>query len=110
MKDNRITIAILLAVLVVVVIMAFVVFGDKETVSEQNGVPAIAEVQLEDTTVPVETGIIETEEVTQDSETAVPAVENIVLPTVRTGLESTNPASVNLASGDLQLIEFFAFW
>ena len=41
-------------------------------------------------------------EVVQDTGAAVPAV--------RTGLESTNPATVKLASGDIQLIELFAFW
>jgi len=110
MKDSRITIAIILAVLVVGGITTFVVLGNKDPVSEENEIPAIAEVQLKDTAVPVATKIVETEEIAQDSETTVPAVENVDLPTVRSGLESTNPASVNLASGDLQLIEFFAFW
>jgi len=29
---------------------------------------------------------------------------------VKTELEATDPASVNLASGEVQLVEFFAFW
>jgi hypothetical protein len=33
-----------------------------------------------------------------------------ILPTPRSELESTDPASVNLASGNIQLIELFAFW
>lgn len=37
-------------------------------------------------------------------------VEELTVPTPRAGLESTNPASVNLASGDIQLVEAFAFW
>ena len=32
------------------------------------------------------------------------------LPTQRAELESTNPSSVNLASGTIQLVEVFAFW
>lgn len=31
-------------------------------------------------------------------------------PSNRTGLEATNPASVNLSNGELQFVEFFAFW
>lgn len=33
-----------------------------------------------------------------------------VPPTPRAELESTDPASVNLASGQVQLVELFAFW
>jgi len=36
--------------------------------------------------------------------------EQAGVPTPRAGLESTDPATVHLASGDIQLIEFFAFW
>ena len=31
-------------------------------------------------------------------------------PPVKTALEATNPSTVSLASGDIQLVEFFAFW
>lgn len=31
-------------------------------------------------------------------------------PPIKTGLEATDPSTVNLASGELQFIEFFAFW
>lgn len=31
-------------------------------------------------------------------------------PTPRVGLVATDPSTVNLASGDIQLVEFFAFW
>jgi hypothetical protein len=33
-----------------------------------------------------------------------------VPPTPRAGLESTDPSTVALASGETQLVEFFAFW
>lgn len=49
-----------------------------------------------------------------EMQTAVPALEDMptetVPPTPRTELEGTDPASVNLASGNLQLVELFAFW
>ncbi len=31
-------------------------------------------------------------------------------PTARVGLQGTDPGTVTLASGDIQLVEFFAFW
>ena len=31
-------------------------------------------------------------------------------PVVRTELEATDPSTVSLASGEIQLVEFFAFW
>jgi len=34
----------------------------------------------------------------------------LILPTMRDGLESTDPSSVNLTSGNIQLVELFAFW
>jgi hypothetical protein len=39
----------------------------------------------------------------------IPAPEIAAAP-VRQGLEATDPASVKLASGEVQLVEFFAFW
>lgn len=33
-----------------------------------------------------------------------------MVPTVRTGLESTNPDTVKIASGNIQFVELFAFW
>ncbi|NOQ39016.1 MAG: hypothetical protein GQ562_01750, partial [Anaerolineales bacterium] len=40
------------------------------------------------------------------------AAQDVVtaLPTARAGLESTNPETVKLASGDIQFVELFAFW
>jgi len=31
-------------------------------------------------------------------------------PTARVGLQGTDPETVSLASGEIQLVEFFAFW
>jgi septum formation inhibitor MinC len=41
-----------------------------------------------------------------------PTEENEKVPTstVRSGLEATDPNTVQIAAGDVQLIEFFAFW
>jgi hypothetical protein len=52
--------------------------------------------------------------------TSLPLAETLVLPsqvptdalppTPRTGLEASNPATFVVASGQFQLVEFFAFW
>ena len=39
-----------------------------------------------------------------------PSPEQRTPPPLKTELEATRPSSVNLASGELQLVEFFAFW
>ena len=51
-----------------------------------------------------------------DSQAAYPAPEEALTlseaakPTPRPDLEATDPTSINLASGEVQLVEFFAFW
>lgn len=42
--------------------------------------------------------------------TATEVVEQVPIPTVRVDLSATSPGAVNLASGGVQLIEFFAHW
>lgn len=45
-----------------------------------------------------------------DDSGGYPSPQQAYPPPIKTGLVATNPSTVNLASGDLQLIEFFAFW
>lgn len=47
--------------------------------------------------------------VIEDTEVPNPA-EQEVIPTVRSEMNATSPGDVKLASGELQLIEFFAYW
>jgi len=46
---------------------------------------------------------------TQEPENTV-TQEDDAQPTARIGLQGTDPETVQLASGDIQLVEFFAFW
>ena len=39
-----------------------------------------------------------------------PTSEQTSRPTARVGLQATDPETVRLGSGDIQLVEFFAFW
>jgi hypothetical protein len=42
--------------------------------------------------------------------TTAPSVVLAPTPTLRSGQEATDPATVNLASGKPTLVKFFAFW
>jgi hypothetical protein len=48
-------------------------------------------------------------EETQPSADAYPAPGEDI-PRLKTELEATDPSTVSLASGEIQLVEFFAFW
>lgn len=39
-----------------------------------------------------------------------PSPDESYPPPLKTELQATNPSTVNLVSGELQLVEFFAFW
>jgi len=87
----------------------------------QGGTPAPAQPDLPIQPAPQETGLpalpttAPTEaqpqaNVTEVSPTEAPAeIPQIVATSRGPDLEATDPASVNLASGDLQLVEFFRF-
>jgi hypothetical protein len=45
-----------------------------------------------------------------NSEGGYPSPELASPPSLKTELAATRPSSVNLASGEMQLVEFFAFW
>jgi hypothetical protein len=47
---------------------------------------------------------------TAHTEPTSPVDEPAILPTPREVMEASDPASVNLASGQVQFVEFFAFW
>ncbi len=51
-----------------------------------------------------------TAEIPAASPTELAPTPIVFVPSDRTGLVSTDPATFNLASGQLQLVEFMAFW
>lgn len=77
-------------------------------IANQNEVnqPTAAVALVQSTEMPA-TEVVQVGEGTPsgESESSAPPV-----PTARTGLESTDPGTVKLASGEIQLIEAFAFW
>ncbi len=111
MRDKRkISILFGLAIFIIALPIIFVVSRKVPVLKELTGGKAAEIISVEapepdnseavDFLLAAETA--DSVEVVQDTGAAVPAV--------RTGLESTNPATVKLASGDIQLIELFAFW
>jgi len=67
--------------------------------------PAPTETEMSE---PQEQEQVATEEITAEEQES--EGEEDAAPTARIGLVATNPAEVELASGEIQLIEFFAFW
>ena len=109
MSDNRNMIVVGLVVILLIGIAGVFIFGSRQGSQEELTATVASEVKSNE--------VVVTEEVTQATsaventpETAEVAVEESILPTPRTSLESTDPAVVSLASGEIQLVEFFAFW
>jgi len=106
MRDkNKAMIILITAVLLVGIAIVFVISGrdnKSQLTVDQSG--TVEEVVVSDTEVPA----TEVQQAPDPTQTEV--VEEQVLPTIRAGLGSTDPATVNLASGEIQLVEVFAFW
>jgi len=111
MKDNRKVVIFFIVALFIIGVLVVMVVGRKEpavqevTVIQPTEVSVEEKVQAEDTAVPT----LASEETKPDPTVAESSPE-AAAPALKTGLESTNPAAVNLANGDIQLIEMFAFW
>ena len=104
-KNNKLITLLVVAVLLAGTIFVYILNSkpdESELIVEQS--TQVNEIVLADTEVPVD----EIQESAEPTPEAV--VEEQVPPTPRAGLESTDPATVNLASGELQLVEAFAFW
>ena len=104
-EKNKLLSIIIIALLLVGIVVVFVITGRSEK-SELITDPAtqVEEVVSADTEVPAT-------EIQEAAESTVEAVvEEQAPPAPKAGLESTDPATVNLASGQLQLVEVFAFW
>ena len=108
MQDNKKLIFLILVLVLLVGISGVVILTRKDSVAEEI---------LTDSTVE-EMAVIEAlTEVTvvedtsgQEEATQVAEVETTNPPVTKTGLESTDPSTVTLASGSIQLVELFAFW
>ncbi len=105
MKDNRIVIVgVVIAVLIAGVSIVFLVGRNNAGGSDILSVPEVITEGEGTSDVIQETAVVVavTTTVTVQSEQ--------VIPTPRTGLEATDPDSVNLLSGNVQFVEAFAFW
>ena len=111
MKINRKVVVFVVAALFIVGILAVMVVDRKDPAMQVTVAVAPTEasvvenIQSESTQV-----VVDVLEETEPEPTVAEQVPEVVAPVPKTGLESTNPAAVNLANGDIQLIEMFAFW
>lgn len=103
-EKNKILIILVTVILLAGSAVVFIVGGNEDSEQAIVQPEVVEEVAAVDTEMPA----------ADDQHAADPSkaevVEEQILPTPRTGLESTDPATVSLASGEIQLIEVFAFW
>ena len=107
MKQNRYLVWILVGIVLIVGVV--IIINRPQAQVEAEPVEVVEEnLEVTDTqAVPTQTAeVIEspTETVAENTPTTT------IPPTPRTEMEGTDPSMVNLASGDLQLVEIFAFW
>ncbi|MEE8356072.1 MAG: hypothetical protein V3R33_02080 [Anaerolineales bacterium] len=111
MKDNRKILLLIVGGLLIFVIAAiFVVSNRKQVVEVITPDPITEASSIENS----DTGGSDASDGSASEAAPEPAEDTqeiaAAVTTVRAGLESTDPASVNLISGNIQLVEVFAFW
>lgn len=98
------------------VISILLVFGLSACVGNTGEQPAAPQENIQPTdteaVIPTETNEPSQElTATTEKESSQPEeTESEEKPTARVGLQATDPETVKLASGEIQLVEFFAFW
>jgi len=108
MRDNRKLMILIFTLVILVGISGVVILNQRGSGSNYLSTDITKE-ELD----PIGTMVITPEEQNSDynEETELVVVEETEdPPATKTGLASTDPATVNLASGSIQLVELFAFW
>ena len=107
MKQNRLIILVLVGIVVVVGVVIIInqsqlQDGSEPVLVDDGGLEAV------DTQIPP-TNTVEIADNSSETAAENPPTATIP-PTPRAELVGTDPSTVNLASGDVQLVELFAFW
>ena len=104
-ENNKLLIIIVAFVLVAGIAVVFLLTtGNKESERVVDQPALVEEATAVDTEIPA------TEAQQSVDPTQSEVAEDQILPTPRAGLESTDPATVSLATGEIQFVEVFAFW
>lgn len=104
-ENNKTGIVIIIGILLVGITAAVILLGRGSEPEEVVNQPeVIEEVAVEETEIPATVSVQEPEA------TQAEAAAEQVIPTAKAGLEASDPASVSLANGNIQLVEAFAFW
>jgi len=111
MRENQ-KFSILIGVAVfIIVLSAVLVINRRDPVVVELATESTRETNSVETFVPENTKTIEVSHKDGAIETTEDSLDEVfAIPTARTALESTNSETVKLASGDIQLVELFAFW
>ena len=104
-KNNKILIVIIGTLLLAGIVLVFIVTGRSQGPEQ---IVKLSEPIGDILTATTEVPGTEISEATEPTQSEV--VEDQVVATPKSGLESTDPSTVNLASGKIQLVEIFAFW
>jgi hypothetical protein len=111
-SNNRGVIAVIIIAALVLALIGFVLLvnSGEEPVAESGQFESAAATVTSAATVEGSpSAAVPTEEVITEEVSPTVTMEQVE-PTARVGLQATDPGLVNLASGDIQLVEFFAFW
>ncbi len=107
MKDSKWLIFIIVGVVIVGGGLYLLLPGNQASPAENE---IVGEVEPSEVITENPTETAQVTEVQSAEENTESASTQAIPPTPRTELESTDPNSVNLASGNVQLVELFAFW
>ena len=106
---NRNWTIVILGALGLVIIVAFLALNRPASEGEpiSTEAPSAQVLKATEIIMPTQTSPVQEEAA---EATAAEVTEESPVPTARVGLQATDPGLVNLASGEIQLVEFFAFW
>jgi len=110
MKDIRILVVIVAVLILVIGISAVLIVGRIKPTEGELADAIPVEVSSEEIPQKDKDAVVKTNEESTPGPAETILEDELIVPTARTGLTSTNPGVVDLASGELQLVEFFAFW
>jgi hypothetical protein len=110
MSDKQKVFILIAAALFVIAVVIVLVIGRGETSTSEVAVIPTTEMSMQSATP--EKTVVAVEETDGDQPETITdeMASEVEVPPAKTELSGTDPATVNLASGDIQLIEVFAFW
>ena len=108
MKRNQLFIILAIAVLLIAGVVIVLQWQGSTDQIASVASPTVTTETRNEASLPTETAQVQDDESIQPR--ATDTQQTNLAPTPRAGLTATDPSVVKLASGEIQLVEFFAFW